>query len=74
MRAAFAARDWAVFQGTSEAAIPDAVSPERATPKDGPIPHSPTGCTEKGPGAALASQLQPVLGMCLRSRLARGPF
>jgi len=53
MGAAFAARDWAVFQGASEAAIPLWVLPERATRKDGPIPYSPKGCTEKGAGGCV---------------------
>jgi len=29
---------------------------------------------KRGPGAALASQLQPQKGMRLRSRVARDPF
>ena len=74
MGVAFAARNWAVFQGASEEAKPVWVLPERATPKDSPIPCSPSGCTGKGPGASLASQLQPHGGMRLRSRLALGPF
>jgi hypothetical protein len=39
-----------------------------------PNSHSPLGCIENGPGAALDSQLQPAEGMRLRTRLARGPF
>ena len=36
--------------------------------------HSPSGCIENRPGAALDSQLQPAKGMRLRIRLARGLF
>jgi len=60
MGKAFAGSHWAVFQGASEAAIPAAVLPERATQKDGPMASSPPGCAEKRPGAAFPTQSQPL--------------
>ena len=48
------------FKARAKRKYPSRVLPERATPKDGPIPCCPPGCTEKGPGAALVSQLQPT--------------
>ena len=71
------------------AALRGVAVPERATRKNGPSASSSparqpplfpsaasarTGCTEKRPGAALDSQLQPAVGMRLRIRLARGLF
>jgi hypothetical protein len=56
------------------AALRGVAVPERATRKNGPSASSPPGCTEKRPGAALASQLQPAAGMRLRIRLARSLF
>jgi len=74
MGVAFAASVWAVFQGASEAAIPAAVLPERATPKDGPNTCSPRVALKKGRGLRWLLSYSPMTGCAFEAALPSAFF